>query len=352
MANKIMIGKREVSENRPPFIVAEAGVNHNQKPELAIQLIEAAAEAGADAIKFQNYKADRLVTKTAPVYWDVPGAEKVGSQHELFSKLDGLPLKTFKEMKKCAERVGIEMFSTPFSEVDADFLEEVDIPAYKFASADITHHRLLRHVARFGKPMILSTGTTTLGEISEAVDVITAEGNHQIILLHCTLTYPTPFEDANLRMIPTMRTAFPEFLIGLSDHTYGVNIPITSTAFGCTMIEKHYTLDNSLPDSPDHKFGVNPAQLKDLVEGTRQAFVALGISEKKPVPSEEPARKYARRSIVSNAVIPSGTRLTRDLLDCKRPGTGISPKFFDQVLGRRTSVEIAEDSVLEWGMLD
>lgn len=352
MAKTIKIGKREVSEDRPPFIVAEAGVNHNAKPELAIKLIEAAAEAGADAIKFQNYKADRLVTKTAPVYWDVPGAEKVGSQHELFSKLDGLPLETFRKMRDRAQELGIEMFSTPFSEIDADFLKELGVPAYKFASADITHLNLLRHVAKFGKPMILSTGTCTIGEISDAVEAITAAGNDQIILLHCTLTYPTPFEDANLRMIPTMRAAFPEYPIGLSDHTYGVNIPIVATAFGAALIEKHYTLDNSLPDSPDHKFGVNPEQLKALVEGTRQAFASLGISEKKPIASELPARNYARRSIVSLGKIPAGTRLTRELLDCKRPGTGISPKYFDQVLGRRTKEEIAADSVLLWEMLD
>lgn len=348
----LRIGNRTISADQPPFIVAEAGVNHNEKPELAIRLIEAAAEAGADAIKFQNYTADRLVTKTAPVYWDVPGAEKVGSQHELFNKLDGLPLDAFKKMLRRAEQLGIVMFSTPFSETDADFLADLGMPAYKLASADITHHRLLRHVARIKKPVILSTGTSTLGEIEEAVEAVRSEGNDQIVLLHCTLTYPTPFADANIRMIPTMQAAFPEHHVGLSDHTYGINVPIAATALGCRMIEKHYTLDKGLPDSPDHKFGVDPKELKALVDGTRQAFAALGIAAKRPVASETPARRFARRSVVTTAKVPAGARLSEQTLACKRPGTGISPKHFDLVVGRRTKKDIPADTVLQWEMLD
>jgi sialic acid synthase SpsE len=248
--------------------------------------------------------------------------------------------------------VGIAMFSTPFSEPDADFLEGIGCPAYKIASADITHHRLLRHVARFRKPMLLSTGTCTFGEIEEAVAAIEGEGNGLIALLHCTLTYPTPMEDANIRMIPTMRAVFPEYPVGLSDHTYGIAVPIAATALGCSIVEKHYTLDKGLPDSPDHKFGVDPSELKALVEGTRAAWKALGSAAKRPVPSEEPARLYARRSIVSLAPIPAGSRLTPELLDCKRPGTGISPKHFDQVLRRRAARDIPADSVLQWDMLD
>ena len=352
MAKTIKIGKRVVSADRPPFIVAEAGVNHNEQPELAMELIRAAAAAGADAIKFQNYTADRLVTKTAPVYWDVPGAEKVDSQYELFSKLDGLPLDVYRDMMKLADEVGIELFSTPFSEVDADFLAELDVPAYKIASADITHHRLLHHVARKGKPVILSTCAYTLEEIEEAIAVIEAEGNDQIILLHCTLTYPSPIQDANIRMIPTMQVAFPDYPIGLSDHTYGLPVPIAATALGCQMIEKHFTVDKGLPDSPDHKFGVAPDELKSLVEGTQAAWQALGQAAKMPIPSETSARKYARRSVVTTVDVPAGTRLTAEILACKRPGTGISPKYFDQVVGRRARVDISADEVLQWELLD
>ncbi|MFA6091812.1 MAG: N-acetylneuraminate synthase family protein [Elusimicrobiota bacterium] len=348
----IRIGKRVISEDTPPFVVAEAGVNHNAKPELAIQLIEAAAQAGADAIKFQNYKAERLVTKSAPVYWNVPGAAKVSSQFELFNKLDGLPPEAYRDMMQRAKELGIVLFSTPFSEADTDFLEKLGVPAYKLASADITHHRLLRHVARTGKPVILSTGTCTLGEIEEAVEVVRKEGNEDIILLHCTLTYPTPFEDANLRMIPLMQSVFPECPIGLSDHTYGVNVAIAATALGCKMMEKHYTLDKGLPDSPDHKFGVDPKELKSLVDGTRQVFAALGNAAKRPVASEAPAKAGARRSVVTTQPVAAGQRLEESALDCKRPGTGISPKHFDLVLGRRAKKDIPADTVLQWEMLD
>ena len=352
MPPSVQIGERAVSLDRPPFIVAEAGVNHNENPELALDLIRAAAEAGADAIKFQNYSADRLAIKNSPVYWDVPGAAKVSTQYELFSKLDGLPLDTYPDMMNLAHELGIEMFSAPFSEIDADFLAELGVPAFKIASPDITHFPLLRHVARLGKPIVLSTGISTLGEIEEAVEVIRAEGNHQIVLLHCTSTYPTPYEDSNLRMIPTMQTAFPEHPVGLSDHTYGLPAPIAATALGCQMIEKHFTLDKSLPDSPDHIFSVDPTELKALVDGTQSAWKALGHAAKRPVASEGPASQFMRRSVVSTVDIPAGTRLTPEMLACKRPGTGISPKHFDQVVGRRTKADVPADEVLHWEILD
>jgi len=341
-----------VSAERPPFIIAEAGVNHNEQPELALDLIRAAADAGADAIKFQNYSAERLSTRNAPVYWNVPGAEKVDSQFELFSKLEGLPPETYPIMKTLAEEVGIEFFSSPFSEYDTDFLAEVGVPAFKIASPDITHHPLLRHVARYGKPIILSTGISTLGEIEEAVQVIESEGNKEIVLLHCTSTYPAPMTDANLRMMASIQNAFPDYPVGLSDHTYGLTAPIAATALGCQAIEKHFTLDKSLPDSPDHKFGVDPIELKALVNETRAAWQALGGSVKKPVESEIPAMKYMRRSVVTMVDVPAGTRLTTDMIACKRPGTGISPKYFDQVIGRRVRADIAADEVLSWESLD
>jgi len=328
------------------------GVNHNEKPELAFELIRFAAKAGAHAIKFQNYSADRIAIKDSPVYWNIPGAEKPETQYAAFSKLDGLPENTYPDMMKLSKELGITMFSTPFSEYDADFLEKLDMPFYKIASADITHHRLLRHVARFKKPIVLSTGVSTLGEIEEALEVIRGEGNDQIIPLHCTLTYPTPFEDANIRMIPTLREVFPECHIGLSDHTYGVAVPIAATALGCRMVEKHYTIDKTLPDSPDHKFAIDPVELKQLVEGTRDAWKALGQSAKRPVPSEMGARDHARRSVVTKGAVPAGTRITEAMLDCKRPGGGISPKHFDLVVGRKTKKEIPADSKVLWEMLD
>jgi len=261
MAQVVRIGRHFISEDHAPFIIAEAGVNHNEQPELALGLIRAAAEAGAHSIKFQTYSADRLAIKNSPVYWDVPGAEKVATQYELFSKLDGLPPETYHEMMRLAKEEGIEMFSSPFSEQDADFLAELDVPAFKIASPDITHHPLLRHVARKGKPIILSTGISTLGEIEEAIQVIEGEGNTEIVLLHCTSTYPTPYTDSNLRMIGTMQMAFPKYPVGLSDHTYGLPAPIAASALGAKAIEKHFTLDKNMSDSPDHTFGVDPIEL-------------------------------------------------------------------------------------------
>ena len=352
MSKMIRIGAKAVSEDRPPFIMAEAGVNHNESPELALELIRAAAEAGADAIKFQNYTADRLVTKNAGVFWDVPGADKVDTQHETYSKLDGLPLEIYPVMMQLAKELGIEMLSSPFSEIDADFLESIGVPAYKIASPDITHHPLLRHVARKGKPVILSTGISTLGEIEEAVEVMRAEGNDQIILLHCTSTYPTPYSDSNLRMMTTIQMAFPKHLVGLSDHSYGLPVPIAASALGCTIIEKHFTVDKNLPISPDHKFGVDTAELKDLVAGTQAAWTSLGQSEKKPIESEMDSLRFMRRSVVSTVDIPKGTRLSEDMLACKRPGFGISPKYFNQVLGRKVKDMIPADEVIQWDHLD
>jgi N,N'-diacetyllegionaminate synthase len=200
--------------------------------------------------------------------------------------------------------------------------------------------------------VILSTGMSTLGEIEEAIDVILGENNDQIVLLHCTSTYPTPFEDANLRKMGTMRNAFPDYPIGLSDHTYGLSVPIACTALGSQIIEKHFTLDKGLPDSPDHKFGVDPVELGQLVEGTQEAWKALGQAAKKPTSSEIPALNYMRRSVVTTVQVPAGTRLTVDMLACKRPGHGISPKYFEQVVGRRVTVDIPADEVLHWEALD
>jgi N,N'-diacetyllegionaminate synthase len=351
MPVEIPIGNHIVSGDRPPFIIAEAGVNHNNQPALAMDLIRAAADAGADAIKFQNYSADRLATKNAPVYWDVPGAEKFDSQYELFSKLDSLPGEAYLDMMSLAQELGIEMFSSPFSEFDADFLDDIDVPAYKIASPDITHIPLLRHVARKGKPIVLSTGISTLGEIEDALQVIEAEGNRQIVLLHCTSTYPAPMSDSNLRMMATMQTAFPDYHIGLSDHTYGMTAPIAATALGCRMIEKHFTLDKNLPDSPDHKFGVDPIELKTLVDETRGAWMALGQASKKPIESEIPALNYMRRSVVTSIDIPAGALITSEMIACKRPGTGIAPKHFDEVVGRRAKEDIPADEVLQWDAL-
>lgn len=346
-ANAVLIARKMVGPGHPALIVAEAGVNHNEKPDLAFEHIRLAAKSGADAIKFQHYTAGKLVTKTAPQYWHM-GKDETKTQYETFSKLDGLPKKVFYEMNQYAKDLGIILFSTPFDEESVDFLDDVGVPMFKVASADITYHPLLTAIAKKGKPVILSTGAATIGEIEEAIQVITATGNSKIILLHCTLSYPADFKDANLGMMLNMMNIFPEFSIGLSDHTYGFIAPMIAASLGACLIEKHFTIEKNMKDSPDHKLGVDPDELAQMVENIRIAEEVMGSKKKNPIDAERPAIKYARRSIVAAKYIPKGARIEPDMIACKRPGTGISPKFIDIVQGRIARRDIQEDEIIEW----
>jgi len=344
----IRIGNKDIGPNEPVFVIAEAGVNHNQDVDLALEHVRKAAEAGADAIKFQNYSADHLVTRTAPKYWRVAPNDGTKTQYETFSKLDELPLSAYEKVIAEANKLGIIWFSTPFDEESVDFLDSIEVPAYKIASADLTYHYFLDYVARKGRPMLISTGLATLGEVQEALDVVHQAGNDQIILLHCILSYPTEFADANLRMMLTMQHVFSEYPIGLSDHSYGTIVPALATALGARVIEKHYTIDKGLPDSPDHKLGVDPQELHQLIEGVRIAECSLGQYKKEPIPAEEAALRLARRSIVATVDIAAGTLITREMVTCKRPATGLHPKFLDVVIGRPARRSIKEDQVLTW----
>ena len=353
----IKIGGKAVGEDCPAFIVAEAGMNHNSDPEIAKKLIQEAAAAGADAIKFQNYSAEKLVTKTAPKYyvdtmeqWRRKDKPK-GYQIKEFQLLDKLPKGTYHEMMELCEDLGIILLSTPFDEESADFLEEIGVLAFKIASADITYHSFLQYVAQKSRPIILSTGCATIGEIDEALEVIYSTGNQDVILLHCTLSYPAEISDANLNMMKTMQQVYPEIPIGLSDHTLGTLVPIIAASHGAKLIEKHYTIDKSLPDSTDHFMSVDPKELTMMVRDIRLAEASLGLSTKKPVESEKDALLYARRSVVSKVDIPKGTIITNDMIACKRPGTGIAPKLMDIVIGRKAKVDIEEDTVITFDMI-
>ena len=344
----IKIGNREIGPNTPTFVIAEAGVNHNEQLNLALEHVKQAAHAGADAIKFQNYSADRLVTRTAPKYWRVAPNDGTKTQFETFSKLDGLPASAYEHVIAEAHKQDIVWFSTPFDKESVDFLDTLNVPAYKIASADLTYHDFLAYVAEKGRPMVISTGLATLGDIEEALEIISKTGNDQIILLHCILSYPTDFDDANLRMMQTMQQVFSDYPIGLSDHSYGWFVPAMAAALGAKVIEKHYTIDKGLPDSPDHKLGVDSEELCELVEKVRLAEQVMGSPVKKPIPSEEPALRLARRSIVADANIPAGTKITSEMLTCKRPATGLAPKYLSTVIGRMAQRDITEDQVLTW----
>lgn len=345
----IQIGKKIIGPGQPTFVVAEAGVNYNGSLDLALEHIKRAAEAGADAIKFQVYDAAKLVTKKAERYWRV--GNKVKTQYEAFTKFEQLSASDYRRMSAYAKRVGVVLFATPFTLEAVDMLEEVGVPAYKIAAADITYFPLLKKVAQTGKPIIMSAGAATVGEIEEAVDYIKSFDNENIILLHCILSYPTAQQDINLLMIDGMQRLFPEHPIGLSDHTFSQLTPALAVMRGARLVEKHFTIDKSLPDNPDHELGVDPDGLRSLVAAVRLAEISLGNDRKAPVPAEVAARKLARRSLTSLRRIPKGARITAKMLIGKRPGTGIPCKFIDLIVGRRAAVDIPEDTTLTWDMV-
>jgi N,N'-diacetyllegionaminate synthase len=347
---EIDFGGRLIGEGHPAFVIAEAGVNHNGDLELGKTLIREAKNAGADAIKFQSYKAGKISTKTAPRYW-VEEDDPDGSQYDTFKKLDSFGPDEHAALFRYAKECDLLCFSAPFDDEAVEMLDALGVPGFKIASADLTDHPLLKRVAAKGKPVILSTGLATIPEIGDAVAVVRAEGNAQIVLLHCTLQYPCDAENANLRMMLHMKAAFPDIPVGLSDHTLGIAVPQAAVALGAVAVEKHYTVDKNLPGSPDHHLSVDHRDLKQMMDGIRTIEKAMGRYEKGPVEAESQAYRYARRSIVTATDIPAGTTITREMLTFKRPGTGIYPKFVDVVVGRTTKSDIAEDTVLEWGMI-
>lgn len=350
MKSAFPISGRLVGKGQPCYVIAEAGVNHNCDLALGKRLVETAASAGADAIKFQSYKASRISTRVAPRYW-FEAADPHGSQWDTFDRLDKLSDADFQALLGHARQVGITAFSTPFDDVAVDFLASLKVPAFKIASADLTCHPLLERAARLGKPMILSTGTSTLAEVEEALEVVRRAGNDEVVLLHCTLKYPCPPEGINLRMMEHLMRAFPEVPVGLSDHSLGISVPQAAVALGACIVEKHYTVDKKLPGSPDHHLSVDPADMKALVEGVRTVERALGKAQKGLEPVEQDAFLYARRSVTSAVAIPRGTTITRTMLTYKRPGTGINPRFFEMVIGRVARVDIPEDTTITWEMV-
>ncbi len=247
--------------------------------------------------------------------------------------------------------MGVTAFSTPFDDDAVDFLASLDVPAFKIASADLTCHGLIERAARVGKPMILSTGTSSLSEVEEALEVCRRAGNDQVAILHCTLKYPCPPEAINLRMMEHLMRAFPEVPVGLSDHSLGISVPQAAVALGACIVEKHYTVDKTLPGSPDHHLSVDPPEMKAMVAGIRTVEKALGKAQKALEPMERDAYLYARRSVTSQVAIRKGTAITREMLTYKRPGTGISAKHLDLVVGRVARADIPADTTITWEMV-
>lgn len=347
---KIKIANKIIGDNHPCFTIAEAGANHEGEVKKAFELIDEAKRAGVDAIKFQTYTAGKLTTKTAPKYWD--DGIKNETQFDVFNKLDKLTDEDWKQIFNYANEKKIICFSTPFDEDAVDLLNSFDVPAFKIASADITHIPLIKKTASKRKPVFLSTGMASIAEMHEAVAAIEGEGNDQIIIMHCITSYPTKPEDANLDMISLLKEEFPNYVIGYSDHTLGTDIAVFSTFYGSKCIEKHFTHNKSLSTSRDHRLSLDADDFKELIGKLKLAEMSHGSKFRNNFSAEVESIKYARRSIVSSIKILKGTEITKDLLEIKRPGTGIQPKFLDQVVGKKASRDIGEDMPITWDDLE
>lgn len=351
MMNRIRVADNKwIGKGEPVFIIAEVGVNHNGDISLAKRLVEVAAKAGADAVKFQTFKAENVVTKTAPkAEYQRETTDIANSQFEMLKRLE-LSKQDFAELKDYCDQRGIIFMSTPHDQESIDVLDQLGISIFKIGSGDITNLPYLQYMARKGKPMILSTGIATLGEIEEAVETILGAGNKELILLHCVSSYPADVEECNLRAIQTLENAF-QLPVGFSDHTLGIEVSLAAVALGACVIEKHFTLDRTLP-GPDHKASLEPAELAQLIQGIRAVEKALGDGLKRPSPKELKNRAIIRKSLVAACNIPAGTIILDSMITIKRPGTGLAPKFKAEVVGRRARVNIAEDQLIEWRMLD
>ena len=334
------------------FLIAEAGCNYEGDFARAGEMVRAAAGAGADAIKFQTFVPERLVTRDAPKFWDIEGCPGA-TQFEEFALTPQLDETQYRALKRIADKEGIALFSTPSDERSADMLDALGLPLQKISSMDITHLPLIRHVARMGKPVILSTGASTMEEIREAVGAIEEEGNHRIALLHCITSYPTRSQDVNLNMMRAIMEEFPGYPVGYSDHTAmpeSTGVIAAAVALGARVIEKHFTFDRSRPGY-DHAISADYRDLAELVRQISFTRGLLGSGVKAPVGAEERARVWARRSVVARVPIPRGTRITEAMLLVKRPGTGIAPKHLAALVGRVAALDIAEDQVITWEMV-
>lgn len=350
MPESIEIAGHRLGVGERCFIIAEAGVNHNGSVDLAIELAEAAARAGADAVKFQTFIAESMITADAPkAEYQKDTTSPDESQLEMVKRLE-LSFAEFAKIKAHCDGIGIVFLSTPFDFQSVDLLSRLEAPAFKISSGDVTNHPLLEYVARANKPVILSTGMSNLSEVEEAVGVIRNTGNEQLVLLHCTTNYPADPGDINLRAMQTMAEAF-RVPVGYSDHTTGIDISIAAVALGACVIEKHFTLDRNLP-GPDHRASLEPDELRDLIQAIRRVGDALGDGKKVPADSELDTARVARRSLVAAENIYAGTRILREMIAAKRPGTGLSPTKLSLIVGRTALVDIAAGSMLTTEMFD
>lgn len=350
MLNIINIAEKKIGLKNPCFIIAEAGVNHNGDITLAKRLIDAALNAGADAVKFQTFKADALVTFSAEkAEYQIKNTGTEESQYQMIKHLE-LSDQELQELFFYSQSIGIIFLSTPFDEGSVDLLDELGVPAFKIPSGEITNIPLLKKIAEKKKPIILSTGMATLGEVEESVVSLHQYGAKEIILLHCTTSYPAPINSVNLLAMETLHNAF-KVPVGYSDHTQGITIPVAAVALGACVLEKHFTIDRNLP-GPDHQSSLEPDELKAMVQAIRDVECAFGNGVKFPSKEEEIIKKVVRKSIVAISDINAGDFILPNHIAIKRPGTGIEPKNFKFLVGKRAKNVILKDQVIMWDMIE
>jgi N,N'-diacetyllegionaminate synthase len=329
------------------FIIAEAGVNHNGSVEIAKKMIEVAKECGADAIKFQTFKAEKVISKYAPkAEYQKQATGEIDSQLEIVKNLE-LSFDDFIVLKEYCDKLNIMFLSTPFDFESIDFLDDLGLEIFKIPSGEITNLPYLEKIGKLGKKIILSTGMADLGEIEDALDILIFSGTKKenITVLHCNTEYPTPYEDVNLLAMLTIKEAF-KVKVGYSDHTLGIEVPIAAVALGASVIEKHFTLDKKM-EGPDHKASLEPHELKAMIDAIRNIEKSLGDGIKKPSKSELKNKDIARKSIVAKREIKKGEIFTEDNITVKRPGNGISPMRWYEVLGKVASRDYKEDEIIE-----
>jgi N,N'-diacetyllegionaminate synthase len=341
---------RLIGPGQPCFVIAEAGVNHNGSLDLARRLVDAGKMAGADAIKFQTFNAERMVTAGAPkAEYQRKNTRNSESQLEMLKRLE-LSDSDQRELAAYCHGQGIQFISTPFDEASAALLADIGVPLFKISSGEIINLPYLAHMARYGKPMIVSTGMSNLDEVEAAVRCIEANGNPPVALLHCVSNYPAAPADVNLRAMHTLAEAFG-VPVGYSDHTLGNEVALAAVALGACIIEKHLTLDRNLA-GPDHQASLEPAEFLATVRGIRIVESALGSGRKQPAASEANTAAVVRRSLVIGRDLAAGTVLTPDMIAIKRPGTGLPPTLLNSVLGRRLRTAVKAGSMLSLDALD
>jgi N-acetylneuraminate synthase len=346
----VKLGNIEVGAGKPPYIIAEIGSNHNGDMNLCDRLIDAAAETGAHAVKFQSWTDKSLIAKEEydrnTEYSDKK--KHFGTLREMVTAYQFTSDQHVQAKARCAER-GIAFCSTPFSAEEIDLLESLDVPFFKIASMDVVHLPLLRYVARKRRPILISTGMATLGEIEQAVDTVRSEGNDQIVLLHCVSIYPPEYETIHLRNMEMLQRAF-DCPVGFSDHTLGTAIPLAAIALGACVIEKHFTLDQHM-EGWDHAISANPEQMQTIAREGKNVFTSLGSSSRIVSDAEMEKRKKFRRSLVARHALQQGHVVKESDFEAKRPGTGVAPDEVQFVVGRALACDLAADQVLRWNHL-